>query len=107
MEGGTPLAWGAAFSRVSFWYGQGFGETANMPMAAFQEYLERLPEHMAELKLLLAEVVVLPHMKARDRRDVLRDWQEAAGMKSEANTATPGILKMFGIGVKHVSRKSR
>jgi hypothetical protein len=73
-----------------------------MPMTAMREYLQRLPVRKAELKLLLADVISLPYMNKSDRRSALRRWEQDAGAMEQAQPATPGILKMLGIGVRHV-----
>lgn len=87
---------------MSFWYGLPFGDISAMPLAAIQEYIKQLPARQAELKLTMAEVESLPNMKQRDRERMLKSWTRAAGIKPKARKATPGILKMMGIGVRHV-----
>jgi len=87
---------------LSFWYGIGFGDAAEMPMAAMEAYLERIPARQAELKLALADAVSLPHMKKNDRERSVREWERAANVDSEqtARVAPRGLLKLMGIGVR-------
>lgn len=73
-----------------------------MPLASIQVYLKELPARQAELKLVMAEVESLPNMKKSDREHMLKSWARAAGIKPAARKATPGILKLMGIGVRHV-----
>jgi hypothetical protein len=71
-------------------------------MAAIDAYLKELPARQAELKLTLAEVESLPNMKQKDRESMLKKWMSVADVKPAAHKATPGILKLMGIGVRHV-----
>lgn len=87
---------------MTFWYGLGFADISNMPMAAIQAYLINLPVRQAELKLLMAEVESIPNMKKQDRESLLKDWMQTARVKPAVRKATPGILKLLGIGVHHV-----
>jgi len=81
-----PTDYGDVFSRLSFWYGLGAGDLGRechlrrcAPMG------ERLPARLAELKLMLAEVFMLPYMEQRDQQRLLSDWRETAGHR-ERNT---------------------
>jgi hypothetical protein len=87
---------------LSFWYGLSFEAAANMPFAAIESYLERLPARQAEMKLLLADVVSVPHMKEHNRRSALNQWMRNAKARAQAvRPATPGVLKLMGIGVNY------
>jgi hypothetical protein len=84
---------------VSFWYGLGFADMAEMPIASIQAYLERLPARIAEMKLAMAEAVSVPHLEADERRDLLESWQEQAHLREmEAEVVSPAVLRMMGIG---------
>jgi hypothetical protein len=89
---------------LSFWYGLGFEDLANMPFASMEAYSSQLPARLAELKLLLAETTTIPHAKEGDRKSALAAWRREANMKSQRRTkpASPAILKMMGIGVRYV-----
>ena len=77
---------------------------ADMPFAAIDAYLKRLPARQAELKLLLADAVSIPHMKENHRREAQNAWMRTAMVNggNEAKPASPAILKMMGIGVRYV-----
>jgi hypothetical protein len=89
---------------MSFWYGLGFNDLANMPVASIEIYMQQLPARLAELSLLLADTTMLPHAKEDARRNALTKWQRVVNMKSQVNAkpASPAVLKMMGIGVEHV-----
>lgn len=71
-------------------------------MAAIQIYLKELPARQAELKLILTEVESIPNMKKSDREGLIKEWMKTADIQPAARKATPGILKLMGIGVRHV-----
>lgn len=75
-----------------------------MPIAAFQEYLRRLPARQAELKLVLAEAISLPQMKERDHKAAIRRWMREAGVEERAKPATSSVLKLLGIGIRHANK---
>jgi hypothetical protein len=90
---------------LSFWYGLSFAEVAAMPLAAIQAYLERIPQRMAEAKLILGEAASMPHMKENQRKSAINGWLR---MAQAANTVPSGAvvsetvlrarLKLMGIG---------
>lgn len=72
-----------------------------MPIAAINIYLDNIPSILAERRLIAADGASIPHMK--NPRTVLRLWERTAyGELTAKKPATPGILKLIGIGVKHV-----
>lgn len=73
-----------------------------MPMNAIQAYLQELPARQAELKLMLAETESVPNMKPEARKSLLNEWMRIAGVKPAVRKGVPAILKLLGIGVKHV-----
>jgi len=75
-----------------------------MPIAAIRLYLNRLPALQASLKIMLAEVAVVPHLPDEARRKLLRRWEREAAMYTEQSrpTSSVGALRMMGIGVKRV-----
>lgn len=88
---------------MTFWYGLGFADLSEMPITAIQAYMQDLPARQAEMKLMLYEVESMPNMKKHDQENRLKNWLRSAGIASStARKATPGILKMMGIGVRHV-----
>ena len=96
--------WGDVFSRLSFWYGLQFSEVAEMPITGINAYIEKLEARKAELKLLMADVVSLPHMKKHDRMSTVNGWMKLLNIfsQTQAKPASPARLKMMGIGVRHV-----
>lgn len=88
------------FARLSAVYGLSFSEINAMPIAAIRAYLDRIPAIQAEQRLIVGDGASLPYMK--DPQRVIRNWQKIAydGM-TEKKVATPGILKMMGIGVEY------
>lgn len=78
-----------------------------MPFAAQRAYLERLPRRQAEMQLLFADVVSLPWMEERDRKNVLMQWRRiAAGPVPVTRPAPRGLLALHGIMVEFVPSKS-
>lgn len=75
-----------------------------MPQTAISAYLERLPARQAEVKLMLSDAVSYPHMKKGDRQTAMRQWMKKARSRSDASVrpASPGVLKLLGIGVGYV-----
>lgn len=89
---------------MTFWYGMSFEEVGEMPMASIEAYLERLPARFAEMKLVFADVVSLPHMKDHQRSERLREWMREVEMFNPTMTkpASPARLRMMGVGVRYV-----
>jgi len=78
-----------------------------MPSTAIAAYLRRLPEHQAQLRLMLSDAASVPHMEKSARRRVLDRWQrQAHGGRLPAARPTPLALARMGIGVKRVAAKS-
>jgi len=75
-----------------------------MPMASLENYLERLPARMAELKMTLADVVSLPHMKDRSRSSTMSGWMRMLQMTTpmRSKPVSKARLKLMGIGVRMV-----
>lgn len=73
-----------------------------MPLASMEAYLNRLDARMAEVKLMMADVVNLPHMKKGDRQAALNQWMSILRMRGnrQARPASKARLKMMGIGVR-------
>lgn len=82
-----------------------------MPFAAIQSYLNALPSVQAELKAVMSEVAVYPHLKPDDARSLARRWEHEAnastngsdtarGSRSERRVAPPALLKLAGIGMR-------
>jgi hypothetical protein len=89
---------------LSYWYGLSFAEIADMPFTAISAYLERLPARQAETKMMMADVVSYPHMKALDRQSALRGWMKQANARQpeQRRPASPAALKLLGIGVTYM-----
>lgn len=88
------------FSLLSAVYGLGWTEILDMPLAAIRIYLERVPNIIALRKLIAGEGAVVPY--AKNYQEILRSWSSAIFGEEHRVKATPGMLKMIGIGVKHV-----
>lgn len=71
-------------------------------MTALTAYLERLPVRQAELKLLLADPIGLPHMKKGDRKRAINGWMKAAHLAMPAQSAKASSPGQMGIGVRRV-----
>lgn len=79
-----------------------FQDVSATPLSALNSYLERLPARQAELKMLIAEAVSIPHMKKEDADNLISRWTkeaEVAVSNNNVKPASPGRLKMMGIGV--------
>lgn len=96
--------WGDIFSKLSYWYGLQYSEIRDMPMEMLKGYMERLETRKTEERLMMADVVSLPHMKKRDRERTVNDWMRLLSIQNQVKPrrASPARLKMMGIGVKHV-----
>lgn len=92
------------FSKLSYWYGLQFSEIAQMPFVTINTYLEKIEARKTETKLMLADVILLPNMKNKDRAGLINNWMKYLDIQKQIETkpASPSILKMMGIGVKHV-----
>lgn len=77
-----------------------------MPFAGIEAYLSELELRKTEVKMMMADVVMLPNMKKRDREATINRWMKLLKIHSSDNTkiASPARLKMMGIGVRHVSK---
>lgn len=77
-----------------------------MPFAAIEIYIKQLEARKAELRLMMADVELLPHMKKTDREKTLNGWMKILKMSQmvEAKPASPGRLKLMGIGVRRVNK---
>lgn len=78
-----------------------------MPMASLEIYLDTLPARMAELKMVLADPMSLPHMNQKDQRATLSRWTKELRAVMPAKPAVPAKLRMMGIGVKFESEEKR
>lgn len=78
-----------------------------MPQSMIEAYLERLPARKAEWALLAMDATSLPHLKPRDQRTVLTNYErDLRGLQRPGRTvATDADLKALGIGVRY-GRKS-
>lgn len=90
------------YTMLSAVYGLGWTEINAMPLAAITVYFERIPNVLALKKTITGEGAILPYTK--NWNSILRNWTRSAFGESSAVKATPGMLKMIGIGVKHVKR---
>lgn len=70
-----------------------------MPLAAIQAYVERIPNIIALRKEIAGEGALVPHAKNWEK--LLQNWSKAAFGAEQRIKATPGMLKLIGIGVKH------
>ena len=72
-----------------------------MPMAAVITYYKKVPAKIAEKKLIFAEAISACFSK--NPGAIFKEWQKLAyGEAAKPKPASPGILKLMGIGVKHV-----
>jgi hypothetical protein len=88
---------------LSFWYGLSFQDIASMPISGIEAYTKMLEVRKTEVKLMMADVVSLPNMKKNDRVSLVNGWMKLLNITSQAQAkpASPGRLKLMGIGVKH------
>jgi len=88
------------YALLSSVYGLGWTDINVMPIAAIQSYIERIPRVLAVWKIVAGEGAVVPYSDKDDR--LLEIWAETAfGEQITAEVATPGMLKIMGIGVEH------
>jgi hypothetical protein len=75
-----------------------------MPFETINAYLEKLEARKTETKLMMADLVSLPNMKKKDRVSLVNSWMKLLDVISpmKVKPASPGILKMMGIGVRYV-----
>jgi len=79
-----------------------FADFAETPLAALETLMERLPARQAEMKLVEADVISLPHMKASDRNATVNGWRRVLGQGREkvVRVASKGKLRLMGLGVR-------
>jgi len=73
-----------------------------MPIASIEAYLKRLDARMAEMKLVMADAISLPHMKKNDQTRTVKQWEKTASAQSKpaSKPASPAVLRLMGIGVE-------
>jgi hypothetical protein len=101
--------WGEVASQLTYWYGLGYREIAEMPSGVIRAYLERLPARLAEWKMAMAEAVSLPYMREGQQRQIIAAWRRAAtgGRPVPARPASDEVLRMMGIRVVKVSSEKQ
>ena len=87
------------YTLISAVFHASFSEINAMPIAAIKAYLERVPGILSLWKTVYGASALLPYME--DWRNVMESWSESAfGEQVNAGVpATPGMLKLAGIGV--------
>ena len=93
------------FARLTAVYGVQPSEIMNvMPLAMIRAYLERTPKVLAERRVESASAASLPYME--DPQETMDRWIEEAfeGEEIEKAPATPGMLKLMGMGVEHAAK---
>lgn len=76
-----------------------------MPVPAMEAYLRHLPAYQAQVRLLIADAVSVPHLGRAERRRVLDIWQTMAyGDSRPRLKPSPLVLASMGIGVRTVGR---
>ncbi len=80
-----------------------------MPLSAIRAYQDRLPRHMAQLKLVLIEAAVAPHASGADYHRLTRRLQALAWPGLEPGPPDPALLALAGIQVQkiHVGEPGR
>ena len=71
-----------------------------MPTAMLHAYSERLPRMLAEMRLILLDVVAFPHLDAKSRSRLLHDWERTARGTDQAQIVPPAVLHLAGIGLE-------
>lgn len=73
-------------------------------MPVINAYLDKLETRFTESKMMLADVVTLPHMKSSQRNATVNKWMKTLNMHDPkaAKPASKARLKMMGIGVRYV-----
>jgi len=82
-----------------------YADVATTPMHAIRAYLAHLPARMAEMRLMLAGVIILPHTDKAARRKLVDGWTKTLQQNAPAlkRVAHPAVLGMLGIGVQFVA----
>lgn len=77
-----------------------------MPFAAIEAFLNKLEARKTEVKLMMADVEMLPSMKKSDRETTMNGWMKLLNIHSpsKAKVASPARLRLMGIGVRHVGK---
>lgn len=75
-----------------------------MPLAAIRAYYTELPARRAEMQLLFSEVVALPWMEERDRRNLIERWQRLADGRKTIQPPR-AALALIGIRIVDVEMK--
>jgi hypothetical protein len=92
------------YTLISAVYHASFSDINAMPIAAIKVYLERIPGILNLWKGVYGESALLPYME--DWSDVMDSWYESVfGTEMASIPATPGMLKLAGIGVEYYGRK--
>lgn len=76
-----------------------------MPVTTLNAYLSHLEARQTETKMMLADVVMLPHVEADERKSKLNRWNKILDIHQsgkKARVASPAQLKLMGIGVNRV-----
>ena len=92
------------FARLTAVYGLQPSEIWEfMPLAMVEAYLERIPAILAMRRLEAGSAASLPYLE--EPAKVMEKWsEEAYDEPYEPPAATPGMLKLMGIGVEHVAK---
>lgn len=75
-----------------------------MPMASLEAYLDRLPARMSELKMLMADPIILPHLKKEAQIKMMSQWMTGISNSRSASKPVPAKLRMMGVGVRFESQ---
>ncbi len=73
-----------------------------MPISAINAYLDSIPAILAEQRLVIADGATVPHLK--NPKPMLRAWERSAYGDLKKHVASPAVLAVNGIGVKHVKK---
>jgi len=74
-----------------------------MPLAMVEEYINKMPQIIAERKIEAASAASFPYLKQEDQQAMMDQWMREVNVDEvEHEAATPGMLKMMGMGVEHV-----
>ncbi len=95
------------FARLTAVYGLPFSDLwYRMPLASIKVYIEHIPHILAERKVMLGNAALLPRIADPDAiSEIMDGWlEEAFGEVRRNEPATPGMLKLMGIGVEHVGK---
>lgn len=78
-------------------------------MSKINAYLDNIPAVQAEAKMLLADPLMLPHMRAGDMKKALRRWERTIGIgdRQTPKEALASLLALGGIGVKRVPKRKQ